>query len=414
MLVTHALRQATDADMPAIRLLDKLAFPPGRLDREPAHPGELERGMELGQFTVCEVDGEVVGMLQREFLGNEHVYLAALAVHPDHQGEGLGRALLESFVEECTTLSPSPSVTTVTSPYNVPMISLLTASGFVVTGAMRDYFGPGKDRVYCQLQLRRQVVDPGSRILVPVEATEHLFGLLARDEYGITAVLSSVQGTLFEVSRFDPEDRQGLKADEAGISVSESGAVAAALTFLLGLSFTVPDYSEPLRILILVATILTVGSLQIYANASGSLARIKDDTFDQQMKWGNLLLEFGGLLPLVIVLPAVFARASDNVGLSLAVAIIVSVVIAAYEYSPFAITGRYRRGFVLHTLIVATVVLPLAAAPLYLLTGRDTLWVSVVGVVMLLRLAVLVPNGQREAGIHPRRQWARRRRSARR
>ena len=404
------LRKAVASDIEALRLLDRLAFPPGELDREPAHPGELEAGLERGQFTVCEIDGVVVGMLQSEHLEPDHVYLAALAVHPDHQGKHVGHELVADFVANVERMDPRPSVTTVTSPSNVAMISLLVNQGFIVRTAMRNYFGPGKDRVYCQLKTRRQVVAPDDRVLVPVEATGHVFDLLAHEEYAITDVLASVQGKLFELSRFDPEDRQGLKADEASISVSESGAVAAALTFLLGLSFAVPDYSEPLRILILVATILTVGSLQIYANASGSLARIKDDSFDRHMKWGNLLLEFGGVLPLVIVLPAVFARASDNFALSFSVAVIVSLTIGAYEYSSFAISARYRHGVVFHILVGATVALPLVAAPLFAVTGRDTLWVALVGLVMALRLLWLVPASQREFAVRPRRRflWAKR------
>ncbi len=403
------LRPAIASDIDSLRLLDELAFPPDRLDREPAHPGEIELGLERNQFTVCEVAGAVVGMLQSEHLGPDHVYLVALAVHPDNQGLGIGRALVKEFVDKVHAMVPRPSATTVTSPVNVAMISLLVSHGFIVRSGMRNYFGPGKDRVYCQLKSRGQIVDPDDRVLVPVEAIDHVFTLLVEDEYAITNVLSSVQGTLFEISRFDLEDRQGLKASEAAISVTEAGAIVAALTFLLGLSFTVPDYSEPLRILILVATILTAGALQIYANASGSLARIKDDSFDQHMKWGNLLLEFGGVLPLVIVLPAVFAQASHNFALSLAVAIIVSIAIGAYEYSPFAITARYTRGITLHALLVATILLPLAAAPLTELTGRDTLWVSIVGIVMALRLGWLVPNNQHELAARTRRYTGQRR-----
>ena len=395
-------RLATDTDLAALRQLDSLAFPPGRPDREPAHPGEIELGLERGQFTVCVIDDVVVGMLQRENLAPDHIYLVALAVHPEYQRRGIGRALVRQFVSDVEGLDLRPSVTTVTSPSNVAMISLLVAHGFVVSSAMRDYFGPGKDRVYCQLKSRRPVVPPDDRVLVPTEATDHLFTLLAEHEYAVTDVLKSVQGTFFEVSRFEIEDSQGLKADETSISVSESGAVAAGLVFLLGFSFAVPDYSEPLRILVLIATILTVGSMQIYANASGSLSRIKDDAFDHHMKWGNLLLEFGGVLPLVIVLPAVFARASENTALPLLVAIVVALMIGAYEYSPFAITARYRRSIVLHVLLVLTIALPLLPAPLYAMTGNDTLWVAMVGAVMALRFAWLVPTSQRELAVRRR------------
>jgi len=396
------LRAATAADLDALRALDTEAFPPDRLDREPAHPGELERGLERGQFTVAEIEGRVVGMLQTEILNDDHVYMVALAVAEQSRGAGVGRALVKHFINMVDAISPTPSATTVTSPMNVPMIALLTASGFVVRSGMRDYFGPGKDRVYCQLRTRRQVVDPDDRVLIPVEAVDHLFELLRREESAITAVIRSVQGTFFEISEFEPEHRQGLKADETAISVAEAAGIVAALTFLLGLSFGVPNYSEPLRTLILVATILAIGSLQIYANASGSLSRIRDDSFEAHMKWGNLLLEFGGLYPLVVVLPAVFNQVSANLALSITTAVAVAIAIFAYEHSPFSISGRYSRGPAFQIFALLTALLPLAAAPLYLLTGHDTIWVILVGVLMAARLAWLIPGDRRELSARSR------------
>lgn len=414
------VRPAVPADIEDIRELDRLCFPPGRLDREPAHAGELEGALADGQIALAVRDGVTVGMIQTEFLDRDrrrrherpdHAYLAALAVHPDHQRGGVGQRLVEHFIEEVKSKSPRPSATSVTSPANVGMIDLLTRNGFTVQSGMRDYFGPGKDRVYCQLRSRPPVADPDDRVLIPVGAVDHLFDVLEREEMVITGVIKGVQSDFFEVSKLEVEDLPGLRADETAISTGEAGAVLAALTFLLGLSFTVPDYSEPLRILILVATILTLGATQIYANASGSLSRLRDDRFGLYMKWGNLLLEFGGVYPLALVLPAVFAQASSNSTLSIATAVIVGVIVIAYEYSPFSISGRYHHGFVFHAGTWITAALPILAVPLYLWTGRDTLWVVCVGVVLLARLLWLVPTGRQEIGAHfrpTRRRRARR------
>lgn len=406
--MTISLRAAVADDLPAIRSLDAVAFPPGRPDREPSHPGELEGGLERGQITLAEEDGVVLGMLQAERTAPDQLYLASLAVAPEAQGRGIGRMLVERLLAVHAEMEPRPALFTVTSPLNVPMIGLLTSLGFVVVRGLRDYFGPGKHRVYCRYREHHPVIAPSDRTLVPVDAVDTVFELLEHDEHEVTAVRRSVQGDFFEVSR-DRGDDQGLMADEASISVSESGAVLAALTFLLGFSFAIPSYSEELRILVLVATILTAGSVQIYANASGALARIRDGGFASYMKWGNLLLEFGGLYPLVIVLPAVFAQASDNPGLSITTGAIVGAAIVAYELSPFSVTARYGRGVVFAALVTLSALLPVAAAPLVLLTGRDGLWVLLVAGVMALRVLWLAPASKAEIGRRIRPRWRTRR-----
>jgi len=404
------LRAAAADDAPAIHSIDRLCFPPGRDDVEPAHPDEIDNALAQGQITVATIDDRVVGFLQTEVLGEEHVYLGALAVHPDHQRAGIGAALIERFTALVSEMRPRPSATTVTSPHNVAMIDLLTRNGFVGTRGISDYFGPRKDRIYFQLKSRQQVADPDDRVLVPVEAVAHLFDLLSAEGTAVTRVIKSVQGTFHEVSTFEIEDRPGLRADETAISTGEAGAVLAALTFLLGLSFTTPDYSESLRTFILVATILTLGATQIYANASGSLARLQDDKFASHMKWGNLLLEFGGVYPLVLVLPAIFANASDNASLSIGTAIAVGVLIVLYEASPFSISGRYSRGIVFTAMVIVTAVLPVLAVPLQASTGNNALWIIVTGAVLIVRLIWLLPAGQQELGAHLRPLRLRRRR----
>ena len=408
------VRSARAEDMPRIREIDAQCFPPGRTDVEPAHPGELEGAFERGQLSVAERDGEVVGMLQTEVLNEDHMYLAALAVLPARQQGGVGAALVQRFIEQVGERSPRPSATTVTSPANVAMVSLLTHSGFVGTRGVADYFGEHKDRVYFQLKSRRQVADPDDRVLVPVGAIDHLFRLLETEGSAITRVVHSVQGDFYEVSTFEVEDRPGLRADETAVSTGEAGAVVAALTFLLGFSLTLPGFSEALRTFLVIATVLTVGAMQIYANASGSLSRLQDDNFAHHMKWGNLLLEFGGIYPLVVVLPAVFANASQNLFLSVATATAVSLLLVLYELSSFSISNRYARDAASWTLMGVTVLLPLAAIPLQALTGRDTDWVILTGVILLLRLAVLVPADRQELGVRMRPLMGRRSRVSRR
>ncbi|WP_344736140.1 GNAT family N-acetyltransferase [Microbacterium awajiense] len=396
------LRPAVDSDIGALRAIDSACFPAGRADVEPAHEGELEGALAAGQITVAVRDGSVVGFMQTELLNPDHIYLAALAVRPEHQGSGIGGALVRRFRDEVADTTPRPSATTVTSPQNVAMIDLLTRNGFVGTRGIRDYFGPDKHRVYFQLKSRQRVADPDDRSLVPAVAVDHLLDLLADAETQLTSVVRSFQGTFVEVSRIEAEDRAGLRADEVSVSTGEAGAVLAALTFLLGFSFAVDAFSDALRILTLVATILTLGAAQVYANASGSLSRLQDDQFAGYMKWGNLLLEFGGVYPLVLVLPAVFANVSESLWLSLITSLAVTVLIILYEVSPFSISGRYSRDLAFWVLVSASALLPLAAMPLQQWTGSDTVWVAAVAVVLLVRLLWLVPGSRQELGVRMR------------
>ena len=138
--------------------------------------------------------------------------------------------------------------------------------------------------------------------------------------------------------------------------------------------------------MLLFATILTVGALAIFANSSGNLARIRDDGFDAHMRWANLLLEFGGLYPLVIAITAVsLSLDSDSLTASIVVGSLTSALLLAYEYSPFSILSRYHQPWFLHLVVIVTCALPAAFAPSVLVLGDETPWVAAVGLVLLAR-----------------------------
>ncbi|MEP6481113.1 MAG: N-acetyltransferase [Rhodoglobus sp.] len=378
--------------------MDRMAFPSNDPDREPAANGELEQGIAEGWTTVAAVDGRLVGFLQYDLIGDSAIDLVSLAVDPSARRQGVGSALLQNFLANIRGLDSERVISLVTSPRNVGMLALVFRHGFVATRAIRDYFGKDKDRLYCQHDAYAAQVDVESRMVIPVQAVDHIFHLLERDENVISAVRSGAQGKFFEISRLGIEDRAALRANEAAISVSESGSVLAGFTFILGLSFVIPDFSQALRVVLLLAIIATVGALAIFANASGNLARIRDNSFDLHMKWANLLLEFGGLYPFVITLAAVFAHADARTfGLSFIVCIVVAAMLAAYEYSPFSLSRRYRVTWYLHVAIILTVLLPVAYAPLTLLFGNEAPWLFAVGVVLVLRCVLHVLKGNSES-----------------
>lgn len=91
------LRPATDADVPAITHLVNAAYGP-YVERIGMRPGPMNE--DYGevicerQVTVAESEGALVGVL---VLGTtaDGFLIHNVAVHPEHRGEGLGRALLE-------------------------------------------------------------------------------------------------------------------------------------------------------------------------------------------------------------------------------------------------------------------------------------------------------------------------------
>jgi len=392
-----AIRPAAGADLAAIERLDSLAFPPNDPAREPAIEGELLQGIENGWMLVA-VSGEaVVGFLQYDQIGESNIDLISLAVDPAARRGGVGAGLIAEFLRRATA-GPARVVSAVTSPQNVDMLRLLLANDFVVARAIRDYFGPGKDRLYCQHGFHLPEYVAEDRVVVPVQAVDYVFSLLEQEQNVIASVVRGAQGDFFEICHLPAEDRAALRANEAAISVGEAGSVVAGFTFVLGLSFVIPDFSDALRVLLLFATILTTGALAIFANSSGNLARVRDNAFDHHMKWANLLLEFGGLYPFAIVLSAVFVHAdSERFWLPFGVSLVVSVLLAAYEFSPFSLSRRYRRHWYLKAAMVLTVLLPVAYAPLVLLTGDETLWMIVVGVVLVARGTLQLVRGNSES-----------------
>ena len=94
------LRRATEADVPAL-----LALINGYAARNLLlHRTELSVRSRLGDFVVAVDDdeGEVVGCAALTALGPGLGEVRSLAVRQDHEGHGLGRAMVESFLAEAS------------------------------------------------------------------------------------------------------------------------------------------------------------------------------------------------------------------------------------------------------------------------------------------------------------------------
>lgn len=61
-----------------------------------------ERWLPMAETTVCEADGRVIGFLS--LIGNE---VGGIFVDPDHQGRGIGSALMDGARDSCPFLELS-------------------------------------------------------------------------------------------------------------------------------------------------------------------------------------------------------------------------------------------------------------------------------------------------------------------
>jgi ribosomal protein S18 acetylase RimI-like enzyme len=79
-------------------------------------------------------------------------YIHFAGVSPRHRRAGLARRLYAGFVDRAVA-DGRRIVRAITQPQNAASIAFHTALGFTVIGPVRDYHGPGADRVLFELRL---------------------------------------------------------------------------------------------------------------------------------------------------------------------------------------------------------------------------------------------------------------------
>jgi amino-acid N-acetyltransferase len=94
------LRRARVADVP--RLYELISYYAVRGDMLPKTLDQLYN--RVREFTVAEAEGEVVGCAALKIAWHDLAEIISVAVHPDFQGRGLGRRLIEPLLDEARDL----------------------------------------------------------------------------------------------------------------------------------------------------------------------------------------------------------------------------------------------------------------------------------------------------------------------
>jgi RimJ/RimL family protein N-acetyltransferase len=101
------IRRAVVNDAPQIRDVYRAAAGSGTLARMPdevddAYVAEFMAAAEDGLEVVAEIDGKVVGEIHASRLGprifSHGLGDLTIAVHPDHQGKGVGKRMFQEFL----------------------------------------------------------------------------------------------------------------------------------------------------------------------------------------------------------------------------------------------------------------------------------------------------------------------------
>lgn len=107
------------------------------------HQEALEE-MAQGPVYFIKRGDDVVGVISYSTKEDGSVFLNGLAIQPEFQGKGIGRAAVELILEE---VKDAKKVVLVTHPENERAIALYQSLGFTITDRIENYHGDGEPRI---------------------------------------------------------------------------------------------------------------------------------------------------------------------------------------------------------------------------------------------------------------------------
>jgi len=98
--VSLEVRKAVSGDVPDIAALVNQFAETGAM----LHRTDDELYEALRDFTIVRLDGELMGCAGLHMMGQDLAEIRSLAIREGHQGQGLGRALVEGCLDEARSL----------------------------------------------------------------------------------------------------------------------------------------------------------------------------------------------------------------------------------------------------------------------------------------------------------------------
>lgn len=161
------LRPSSDADIPAIQAIYAHAVAHGTGTFETEIPDTAEMSRRRAEvlsrglpWLVAEREGQILGYAYANYFRPRMAYRFCLEdsiyLHPDSQGQGIGRLLLAELMARCEALGARQMLAVIGDAENQGSIGLHRALGFQDTGVLKSAgwkFGRWLDVILMQRQL---------------------------------------------------------------------------------------------------------------------------------------------------------------------------------------------------------------------------------------------------------------------
>lgn len=154
--LTVTFRRAVPADFPEVRRITRDAYlRAGHFAADHPYMGvleDVEHRAEHAQVWVAEAGGKVVAAVTLTFASQPYSEIAQdgelefrmLAVDPEHQGGGVGRALVREIVEHARQLPDISAIAITSATFMERAHALYESLGFR-RAPKRDWYVPGED-----------------------------------------------------------------------------------------------------------------------------------------------------------------------------------------------------------------------------------------------------------------------------
>jgi len=136
-------RKVTPEDVDAYLELEKTTIGQKMYSRISDKEEALKEFLKNEVYLIYKGD-RLVGSTEFEMKSPDHAYLSGLVIHPDFQGQGIGR---EAVLFRLEKLKGVKRIDLVTHPENFRIINLYQSLGFKIEKRIENYFGDGEPRV---------------------------------------------------------------------------------------------------------------------------------------------------------------------------------------------------------------------------------------------------------------------------